>query len=407
MEVFDAVIIGAGAAGLFCASVAGQRGLRVLLVDHSDKVAEKIRISGGGRCNFTNTDTTPANFLSDNPHFARSALARYRPQDFVDLLKAHGIPFHEKHKGQLFCDRSAEDLIAMLLAECDKGGVTRWQGCAVAAVRYSDGAPDGLRYQIDTARGTVQAHALVIATGGLSIPKIGATDFGYRIAKQFGLPLVPTRPALVPLTFSPEVWAPFAALAGLSLPVQIATGDKKTGMQFAEDLLFTHRGLSGPGVLQISSYWREGSPIRLNLCPGLDATAHLLGAKAAASRKRLTTVLADVLPSRLADTWVAGSGLPPASLERGINDLPDKVLSALGERVARWDIAPDGTEGYRKAEVTAGGVATNALSSQSMESKQPGLYFIGEVVDVTGWLGGYNFQWAWASAYACAAALAP
>jgi predicted Rossmann fold flavoprotein len=294
----------------------------------------------------------------------------------------------------------------MLLAECDKGGVTRWQGCAVGAVRYSDGAQGGMRYQIDTARGTVQARALVIATGGLSIPKIGATDFGYRIAKQFGLPLVPTRPAQVPLTISPEVWAPFAALAGLSLPVQIATGDKKTGMHFAEDLLFTHRGLSGPGVLQISSYWREGNPIRLNLSPEHDPTAHLLDAKASASRKRLATVLADLLPSRLADTWVAGSGLPPASLERGINDLPDKVLCALGERVARWDIAPDGTEGYRKAEVTAGGVATTALSGQSMESSQPGLYFIGEVVDVTGWLGGYNFQWAWASAYACARALA-
>ena len=405
MEMFDVVIVGAGAAGLFCSGVAGQLGQKVLLVDHSDKVAEKIRISGGGRCNFTNTGTTAANFLSENPRFCRSALARYTAQDFVALVKSHGIAFHEKHKGQLFCDRSAEDLIAMLLAECDKGGVTRWQGCAVAAVRYSDGAQGGMRYQIDTARGTVQARALVIATGGLSIPKIGATDFGYRIAKQFGLPLVPTRPALVPLTFSPEVWTPFAALAGLSLPVQIAAGDKKTGMQFAEDLLFTHRGLSGPGVLQISSYWREGNPIRLNLSPEHDPTAHLLDAKASASRKRLATVLADLLPSRLADTWVAGSGLPSASLERGINDLPDKVLSALGERVARWDIAPDGTEGYRKAEVTAGGVATTALSGQTMESSQPGLYFIGEVVDVTGWLGGYNFQWAWASAYACAMAL--
>ena len=406
MEMFDVVIIGAGAAGLFCAGVAGQLGQKVLLVDHSDKMAEKIRISGGGRCNFTNTGTTAANFLGDNPRFCRSALARYTAQDFVTLVKSHGIAFHEKHKGQLFCNRSAEDLIAMLLAECDKGGVTRWQGCAVAAVRYSDGAQGGMRYQIDTARGTVQARALVIATGGLSIPKIGATDFGYRIAKQFGLPMVPTRPALVPLTFSPKVWAPFAALAGLSLPVQIATGDKKTGMHFAEDLLFTHRGLSGPGVLQISSYWREGSPIRLNLSPDHDPTAHLLDAKASASRKRLATVLADLLPSRLADTWVASSGLPPVSLERGINDLPDKVLSGLGERVARWDIAPDGTEGYRKAEVTAGGVATTDLSGQSMESSQPGLYFIGEVVDVTGWLGGYNFQWAWASAYACARALA-
>ena len=400
METFDAVIVGAGAAGLFCAGVAGQLGVRVLVIDHADKVAEKIRISGGGRCNFTNRDTTPANFISQNPHFCRSALARYTPQDFVEMLQRHGVAFHEKHKGQLFCDHSAQNIIDVLLAECAAGGVTRWQPCAVQSVSHSDASG----YTLQTSRGPVQARALVIATGGLSIPAIGATDWGYRTAQQFGLPMVPTRPALVPLTFDAEAWAPFAALSGLSLPVQIATGDKKSNTVFAEDLLFTHRGLSGPGVLQISSYWRSGAAIRLNLLPQQDTAKALLERKAA-SRKRVANELAAWVPSRLAEAWVGMGAAWGQNWERPINDVPDKALGALAERLSRWELLPTGTEGYRKAEVTAGGVDTAALSSQTMESRHSGLYCIGEVVDVTGWLGGYNFQWAWASAYACAQGL--
>ena len=406
MEFFDVVVVGAGAAGLFCAGQAGQRGLKVLVLDHAEKVAEKIRISGGGRCNFTNLDTGAAHFLSDNPRFCRSALSRYTPRDFVALLQKHGVAFHEKHKGQLFCDRSAEYIIQVLLAECAAGQVTRWQPCAVKSLRLAaEGAASAARYLLDTAKGPVACRAVVVATGGLSIPKIGATDFGYRIADQFGLPLVRPRPALVPLTFAPEDWAPFAALAGLSLPVQIATGSKKASMAFDEDLLFTHRGLSGPGVLQISSYWQENTPIRLNLAPKTDIAQELLQAKAR-SRKLLSNELATWLPSRLADAWTDQGKTLNQPWGRSVADTPDRALHALAERISRWEITPDGTEGYRKAEVTAGGVSTEALSSQTMESRQKGLYFIGEVVDVTGWLGGYNFQWAWASAHACASALA-
>ncbi len=417
MHSFDVVIVGAGAAGLFCAGVAGQLGLKVLVLDHSEKVAEKIRISGGGRSNFTNTDVSAANFLSENPRFAKSALSRYTPADFTGLVKKHGIAFHEKHKGQLFCDRSAEDLIAMLLAECAAGGVERWQPCAVQAIRFSDTSPhanadatgthaSGTRaYEVDCDRGTVQCPCVVIATGGLSIPKIGATDFGYRIAKQFDLPLITPRPALVPLTFDEVAWAPFAELSGLSLPVDIATGNKKNSMSFREDLLFTHRGLSGPGVLQISSYWAQGTPIRLNLTPTVDVAQHLAQAKSS-SRKRIANELAGMVPSRLADTWVAQGQAWGHDWQRPVNEASDKALGALAERLSRWELTPTGTEGYRKAEVTAGGVDTRALSSQTMESRQPGLFFIGEVMDVTGWLGGYNFQWAWSSAYACARGLA-
>ena len=307
MHSFDVTIIGAGAAGLFCAGVAGQLGLKVLLIDHGDKVAEKIRISGGGRCNFTNRDTTPANFISDNPRFCRSALSRYTPRDFIALLEKHGIAFHEKHKGQLFCDRSAEDIIQMLLAECDAGTVTRWQPCNVKNIRTLTSSPRGISassYEIDSDRGAIQCTAVVVATGGLSIPKIGASDFGYRVAKQFGLPLITPRPALVPLTFDEAAWEPFAQLSGLSLPVKIETGDKKNRIAFMEDLLFTHRGLSGPGVLQISSYWQPGAPIRLNLAPDADVADQLSRAKAT-SRKLIANELATMVPSRLADTWVA------------------------------------------------------------------------------------------------------
>lgn len=408
MHSFDVVIVGAGAAGLFCAGVAGQLGLKVLVLDHSEKVAEKIRISGGGRCNFTNTDVTAANFLSENPRFAKSALSRYTPRDFIALVQKHEISFHEKHKGQLFCDRSAEDLIQMLLAECASGGVTRWQPCKVGSIRFLASSPYGTSassYEIDSDRGVIQCGALVIATGGLSIPKIGASDFGYRVAKQFDLPLVATRPALVPLTFDEQAWAPFAQLSGLSLPVQISTGDKKTGITFLEDLLFTHRGLSGPGVLQISSYWHEKTPIRLCLTPQINMATHLSQAKAV-SRKRIANELAALLPSRLADTWVAQGKRLGHDWERPINEASDKALAALAEQLSRWELTPTGTEGYKKAEVTAGGIDTKALSSQTLESRQPGLFFIGEVVDVTGWLGGYNFQWAWASGFACAHGLA-
>jgi predicted Rossmann fold flavoprotein len=406
MAHFDTVVVGAGAAGLFCAGIAGQRGQTVLLLDHSEKVAEKLRIAGGGRCNFTNRDLDPAapqkHFLGNNPHFCRSALSRYTPADFIALVQRHGIPFHEKHKGQLFGDRSSEDFIQMLLRECDTGGVTRWQPCSVAGVRHSDVAAEGAaRYTLDTDRGSVQARNLVIATGGLSIPKIGATDFGYRIARQFGLDIVPTRPALVPLTFDGRAWEPYAQLAGLALPVVIETGAGKARMAFAEDLLFTHRGLSGPAVLQISSYWHEGTPIRLNLTPEQEVGRALGAAKSSGSRKLVANVLAQTVPSRLAEAWAQQE---PA-WQRPVVEAADKALAQLAERLARWELTPIGSEGYKKAEVTAGGVDTRGLSSQTLESRQPGLYFIGEVVDVTGWLGGYNFQWAWASAHACAMAL--
>jgi predicted Rossmann fold flavoprotein len=401
MKTWDAVIVGAGAAGLFCAGVAGQRGLKVLVLDHSDKVAEKIRISGGGRCNFTNrlldASASQKHFISQNPHFCRSALSRYTPQDFIDLVQKHGIAFHEKHKGQLFCDHSAEDIIRMLLAECDAGGVTLRTGCSVQAVRHmADGG-----YELDTPQGMLQTRALVVATGGLSIPKIGATGWGYEVATQFGLRLIERRAGLVPLTFDGVAWAPYAQLAGLALPVGIETGEKKARMHFDEDLLFTHRGLSGPAVLQISSYWRDGAPIRLNLAPEVHLPERLAEVKLR-SKKLLGNELATLVPNRLAEAWV---GQDPA-LQRTCAEVPDKALSKLAEALSNWCLTPTGSEGYKKAEVTLGGVDTRDLSSQTMESKQPGLYFIGEVVDVTGWLGGYNFQWAWASAHACAQALA-
>ncbi len=408
MQSFDVVIIGAGAAGLFCAGVAGQLGLKVLIIDHSEKVAEKIRISGGGRCNFTNRDTNASNFLGENPNFCRSALARYTPQDFIALLQKHGVAWHEKHRGQLFCDHSAEDIIRLLLAECDAGGVTRWQPCRMQSIAFSVTSPYGSSlgsYEISSDLGQVQAGAVVVATGGLSIPKIGASDLGYRIARQFELPVIEPRPALVPLTFDAAAWAPYAELAGLALPVRLETGSKKGHMSFAEDLLFTHRGLSGPGVLQISSYWAPGTPIRLNLAPQHDTTDWLARAKAT-SRRLIANELGALVPARLADAWVAQGSALGHNWLRPINEASDKALTALADRLANWALTPTGTEGYRKAEVTAGGLDTRALSSQTMESRQPGLYFIGEVVDVTGWLGGYNFQWAWASGYACAQAMA-
>jgi predicted Rossmann fold flavoprotein len=408
MNTWDVVIVGAGAAGLFCAGVAGQRGLKVLVIDHSDKIAEKIRISGGGRCNFTNrlldASAPQKHFISQNPHFCRSALSRYTPQDFIDLVQKHGIAFHEKHKGQLFCDHSAEDIIRMLQAECEKGGATLWTGCGVKSVQHHTQDPHDphtTHYVLKTDKGPVQTTSLVVATGGLSIPKIGATGWGYEVAAQFGLRLVERRPGLVPLTFDGAAWAPYAQLAGLALPVGIETGEKKNRMHFDEDLLFTHRGLSGPGVLQISSYWQEGTPIRVNLAPEVNLPERLQDAKLR-SKKLLGNDLATLVPSRLAEAWVSQD----LALQRTSAEVPDKALNKLAEALSNWTLIPTGSEGYKKAEVTLGGVDTRDVSSQTMESKQPGLYFIGEVVDVTGWLGGYNFQWAWASAHACAQALA-
>ncbi len=396
-QAFDVAVIGAGAAGMMCAAVAGQRGKRVVLIDHAEKLAEKIRISGGGRCNFTNLDTTPQNFLSQNPHFCKSALSRYTPKDFIDLIKRYAIPFHEKHKGQLFCDRSAEDIIQMLKAECEVGRVSWRMPTAVRKV-----GKQGEAFHITTDAGEIIAQQVVIATGGLSIPKIGATDFAFRIAKQFDIKLIEPRPALVPLTFSEADWQSFIPLAGISLEVDVATGDKKTGGQFREDLLFTHRGLSGPAVLQISSYWKDSAALTLNLLPSLDVAQELLAAKHQV-KKNLANHLSQWLPVRLIEGWLQVHAFKP---DARLADMPDQQLRRLGASINQWQISPNGSEGYRKAEVTLGGVDTRELSQQSMmTNKVPGLYFIGESVDVTGWLGGYNFQWAWASGTAAGLAI--
>jgi predicted Rossmann fold flavoprotein len=390
---FQVAIVGAGAAGLHCAALAGQLGCSVVLIDHAEKVAEKIRISGGGRCNFTNIDVGPENFDSANPDFCRSALARYTPRDFIDLVERHGIGWHEKHKGQLFCDESSAAIIDMLLAECDAGAVQRWQPCRVEAVRVGSAG-----FELDTSRGPVRAARVVVASGGLSIPKIGASDWGYTIARRLGHRIVPPRPALVPFLLDAADQQRFGALAGVSLRVRAAAA---RGPSFAEDLLFTHRGLSGPALLQISTGWRAGEAIAVDLAPDSDLRRALGAAKS--GRRQLASVLAEALPRRLVDTWLADIG--PG--ERPVAELRDRELDALAGALQRWTPTPAGTEGWRKAEVTAGGVDTRDLDSRSCESRiVPGLHFIGEVVDVTGWLGGYNFQWAWASAAACARALA-
>jgi predicted Rossmann fold flavoprotein len=399
---FDVAVIGAGAAGMMCAAVAAQRGKRVVLVDHAAKLAEKIRISGGGRCNFTNLNAAPANFLSANPHFAKSALSRYTPQDFIALVKKHRIGFHEKHRGQLFCDESAELIIQMLKDECAAGGVTWRMPTKVESIEQF---PEGFLLATDT--GDIMADNVVIATGGLSIPKIGATDFGYRIAEQFGVAMVEPRPGLVPLTFDGPAWEPFAPLAGIALEVEVETGSGKgkgaLRGKFREDLLFTHRGLSGPAILQISSYWQPGTPIVLNLLPEMDVAQALIEGKGTL-KKQMGNVLSQWLPTRLAEILLEANGI---ALDARLADMQDAKLRKLGDAVNRWAIVPTGSEGYRKAEVTLGGVDTRELSQQSMMvNKVPGLYFIGEAVDVTGWLGGYNFQWAWASGVAAGSAIA-
>ena len=392
MDAYDVIIIGGGAAGLMCALTAGQRGKRVLVLERNAEVGAKILISGGGRCNFTNLHAGPQNYLSNNPHFCKSALSRYTPQDFLALVKRHRITYHEKHKGQLFCDQSAEQIIDMLKAECECGHVTWRMPCKVEAI-----GREGGRFNIGTATGTILAHSVVIATGGLSIPKIGATDFAFRTARQFGLKTVEPRPGLVPLTFDSAAWEQFVPLAGIALEVGIETGEKKSRMHFREDLLFTHRGLSGPAVLQISSFWKPGTPLTLNLVPETDVAQTLIEGKNSI-KKNLGNVLSQWLPSRLAEGWLLANGFRQ---DARLADLPDKQLRKLGESLNRWIITPNGSEGYRKAEVTSGGVDTRELSQQTMmATKVPGLHFIGEAVDVTGWLGGYNFQWAWASGVA-------
>jgi predicted Rossmann fold flavoprotein len=398
---FDVAVIGAGAAGMMCAATAAQRGKRVVLLDHAEKLAEKIRISGGGRCNFTNINAGPANFLSDNPHFAKSALSRFTPHDFLAMVKKHRIAFHEKHKGQLFCDDSAEQIINMLKAECAAGHVHWRMPSKVQSLQQNAAG-----FHLETDSGDIHAEAVVIATGGLSIPKIGATDFGYRVARQFGLKLVDPRPALVPLTFDESEWKPFVPLAGVSLEVDVETGSLKgrnpTGARFREDLLFTHRGLSGPAILQISSFWQPHTPITINLLPEMDLAQTLIDGKSTL-KKQLGNILSQWLPARLAEGLLQAHDY---AADARIADMPDARLRKLGELVNRWTVTPNGSEGYRKAEVTRGGVDTRELSQQSMMvNKVPGLYFIGEAVDVTGWLGGYNFQWAWASGVAAGLAI--
>ncbi|MFM8546315.1 MAG: NAD(P)/FAD-dependent oxidoreductase, partial [Betaproteobacteria bacterium] len=399
----DLAVIGGGAAGMFCAAVAAQRGLRVVLIDHSERRGEKIRISGGGRCNFTNREGGRLErYAGTDPGFARFALRAYPPERFIALVRRYGIGFHEKHKGQLFCDGSAEAIIAMLTEEGARAGVEERRPCALLALRVRAPDPTQARFELDTDQGTLRARSVVIATGGLSIPKIGASDLGMRLARQFGHRVVEPRPALVPLVFDATSWQPFAELAGIANPVRARAADSPL---FEEDLLFTHRGLSGPAVLQVSSFWRPGQELHIDLLNGEDARAWLAGLRAGAGRRPLAAALADRLPRRLAQLWsarLAGtSGQEWA--RRPLAEFGNRDLERIAEGLSRWSLQPSGSEGYRKAEVTAGGVATDELDPRSMESRRvPGLYFIGEVVDVIGWLGGYNFQWAWASAFVAA-----
>jgi predicted Rossmann fold flavoprotein len=389
-DTYDAIVLGAGAAGLMCAAVAGQRGKRVLLIDHAPEPGRKIVISGGGRCNFTNLHTAPDRYLSENPHFARSALSRYTAQDFLELVERHGIPWHEKTLGQLFCDGSAKQIVAMLLDECDRGGVTLRCETAVTRVDHADG-----QYTVTLDSGQARAPAIVIATGGPSIPKMGATGFAYDLARQFGLKVVQPRPALVPLKL-PEKEALFRELSGVSTGVEARCGKAA----FREAALFTHKGLSGPAILQVSSYWRHGETVAIDFVPDR-SEGWLREAKRNRPRGSLRRVLEEALPGRLAEALSQRIGLVGEMAAH-----TDKALAATEAQLSAWPFAPDGSEGYAKAEVTAGGIDTRGLSSKAMEAtKVPGLYVIGEAVDVTGWLGGYNFQWAWASGYAAAQAL--
>ena len=385
MQPYDVIILGAGAAGLMAALTAGQRGRRVLLLDHLDRPGAKIIISGGGRCNFTNLHSAPDRFLSANPHFARSALGRYTQHDFIALIEKHGIPYHEKTLGQLFCDRSAHDIVRMLLDECAAGGVDLRLSHRVTGVSRADS------FTVVTDRGDFTAPSLVLATGGPSIPKMGATGFAYDVACQFGLKVVEPRPALVPLTLGAETLETARALAGVAVEGVVAAGRAA----FREALLFTHRGLSGPAILQASSYWRHREPVTIDLAPDLDALAFLKARKRDRPKAEPKNILAEVLPARLAQAIADELGLAGS-----IANLPDRTLETAARRIKAWSFVPTGTEGFAKAEVTAGGIDTAGLSQKTLEAKNvPGLHIIGEAVDVTGWLGGYNFQWAWASGW--------
>jgi predicted Rossmann fold flavoprotein len=390
VQSYDAIVLGAGAAGMMCAAVAGQRGRRVLLLDHADAPGKKILISGGGRCNFTNLHTAPDRYLSANPHFAKSALGRYTAQDFLALVERYGIAWHEKTLGQLFCDGSARQIVDLLVHECDRGQIHWGLGAPVTDVDHADA-----RFRVATHGGEATAPTLVIATGGPSIPKLGATGFAYDLARSFGLKVVEPRPALVPLTLGPDQ-ALFRELAGVAAPVRASAGRAA----FREAALFTHRGLSGPAILQVSSYWRHGESVAVDFLPDA-ATGWLIAAKRAEPRATLRSLLARILPDRLASALAEQLG--PSG---GLADFRDAALQQAEQRLAAWPFLPNGTEGFAKAEVTVGGISTAELSSKTMEAKKlPGLYAIGEAVDVTGWLGGYNFQWAWASGWAAGQAI--
>ncbi|EWY38769.1 membrane protein [Skermanella stibiiresistens SB22] len=382
---FDVIVIGAGAAGLMCALSAGGRGRRVLVIDHAEKAGKKILISGGGRCNFTNLHTAPDRFISANRHFCISALKRHTQHDFVALVRRHGIAFHEKKLGQLFCDDSARDIVGMLLKECDEAGVVIQLDTGVTRIERDEA------FHIGTTRGAFESESLVVATGGLSIPKMGATGFGYRVAAQFGVKVLPTRAGLVPFTFADADPRNFKDLAGVACEARVRCG----GASFDEAILFTHRGLSGPAILQVSSFWNDGDGVEIDMLPGTDALARLRELVAERPKAEVKTVLADLLPRRLAQRVT-----PPALEGRPAGSVAERDWRALADDLQRWRITPAGTEGYRTAEVTLGGVDTSELSSKTMEARKvPGLFFIGEVVDVTGWLGGYNFQWAWSSGF--------
>jgi predicted Rossmann fold flavoprotein len=435
VERFDLAVIGAGAAGLFCAGIAGQRGLKVVLLDHAARLGEKIRISGGGRCNFTNLNGADhQRYLSDDPRFARHALLAYPPQRFIDLVRSHRIGFHEKHLGQLFCDGSSQQIIDLLRAECSSGRVSLRHPVQIRKLERQ--AADAHRFAILTDQGSIAARNLVVATGGLSIPAIGATEFAWVLAQEWGLRTAPARPGLVPLTFSAAQWRPFVELAGVSLPVGITVAQPSTAVRqrpgartrnaaaarrretaFTEDLLFTHRGLSGPAILQISSYWRPGRRLAIDLLPALDMQQRLIGLKEGTQsveggeghRQQLSTVLGGVLPRRLAQVWIEAArpeGLDGVTGQERLAEVSHARLRALAQALNGWQVEPAGSEGYKKAEVTLGGIATGELDPRSLQALRiPGLFFIGEAVDVTGWLGGYNFQWAWSSAHVAAMAI--
>lgn len=402
----DVIIIGAGAAGMMCAARAAAAGLSVQLIDHAEKLGEKIRISGGGRCNFTNIGATWENYVSQNPRFARYALTRYQPKDFIALLERYQVRWHEKHKGQLFCDNSAQDIIDLLKNECGQAAVRWHMPCTVKKVeRIDENTTKDKKplYRLETSSAVLTANKLVIATGGMAIPALGATDFALRLAKQFSLKVIEPKPALVPLVFTTEQWQKYSQLSGLSLEVRIANGQSKKAQYFIEDVLFTHRGLSGPGILQISSYWDGQSAVYLNLNYKNNNAQWLLEEKQS-SKQQLVNILSTIWPKRFAQLWPQQEGFYS---DVKLAEIADKRLRELAHTIENWAITPSGTAGYKKAEAMRGGVDTNALDQKSMEVKKlKGLYFIGEAVDMTGWLGGYNFQWAWSSAVVCAEAMA-